>query len=168
MTEELGAILDHIAVLSSVPTGHIAPTAQVLNLQNVMREDGLCHRCRLKRFWANAPEGLPIASASVRCSVNGPARMPLYAMTIDEATEHMEHRDFTSVELTESVLNALMILRNGWLPISRCSQTEHWLRPKRLIAAEHAVRMVPPRDTDRTQGLLCLAGERTTAASQDP
>ena len=36
---ELNHILDQYAVLSSVPTDHIAPTAQTIELENILRED---------------------------------------------------------------------------------------------------------------------------------
>jgi aspartyl-tRNA(Asn)/glutamyl-tRNA(Gln) amidotransferase subunit C len=56
MTAELGAILDHIAVLSTVPTDHIAPTAQVQNLQNVLREDVVRPCLPAEAVLANAPD----------------------------------------------------------------------------------------------------------------
>jgi aspartyl-tRNA(Asn)/glutamyl-tRNA(Gln) amidotransferase subunit C len=56
MTAELGAILDHIAVLSSVRTDHIAPTAQVQQLRNVMREDVVRLSLPVEAVLANAPD----------------------------------------------------------------------------------------------------------------
>lgn len=56
MTAELGAILDHIAVLSSVATDHIAPTAQVLDLRNVMRPDTVRPSLPVEAVLANAPD----------------------------------------------------------------------------------------------------------------
>jgi aspartyl-tRNA(Asn)/glutamyl-tRNA(Gln) amidotransferase subunit C len=56
MTVELGAILEHIAVLSSVDTDHIAPTAQVLDLQNVMRDDIPLPSLPVEAVLANAPD----------------------------------------------------------------------------------------------------------------
>lgn len=56
MTAELGAILDHIAVLSTVSTGHIAPTAQVLDLRNVMRDDETRQSLPVEAVLANAPD----------------------------------------------------------------------------------------------------------------
>jgi aspartyl-tRNA(Asn)/glutamyl-tRNA(Gln) amidotransferase subunit C len=56
MTVELGAILEHIAVLSSVETAHIAPTAQVLDLYNVLREDVVVPSLPAEAVLANAPD----------------------------------------------------------------------------------------------------------------
>lgn len=56
MTVELGAILEHIAVLSSVPTDHIAPTAQVLDITNVLREDVVERSLPPEAVLANAPD----------------------------------------------------------------------------------------------------------------
>ena len=56
MTVELGAILEHIQVLSSVSTDHIAPTAQVLNLTNVMRDDVVERSLPPEAVLANAPD----------------------------------------------------------------------------------------------------------------
>lgn len=56
MTVELGAILEHIEVLSSVSTAHIAPTAQVLNLTNVMRDDRVEPSLPTEAVLANAPD----------------------------------------------------------------------------------------------------------------
>jgi aspartyl-tRNA(Asn)/glutamyl-tRNA(Gln) amidotransferase subunit C len=56
MTAELGAILDHIAVLSTVQTDHIAPTAQVLDLRNVMRDDVVTPCLPTEAVLANAPD----------------------------------------------------------------------------------------------------------------
>ncbi len=36
---QLNHILDQYAILSSVPTDHIAPTAQTIELENILRED---------------------------------------------------------------------------------------------------------------------------------
>jgi aspartyl-tRNA(Asn)/glutamyl-tRNA(Gln) amidotransferase subunit C len=36
---QLNHILDQYAVLASVPTDHIAPTAQTIELENILRED---------------------------------------------------------------------------------------------------------------------------------
>src|SRR5205823_2858715 len=56
MTAELGAILDHIAVLSSAQTDRIAPTAQVLDLRNVMRDDLVMPCLPTEAVLANAPD----------------------------------------------------------------------------------------------------------------
>ena len=36
---QLNHILDQYAILASVPTDHIAPTAQTIELENILRED---------------------------------------------------------------------------------------------------------------------------------
>lgn len=36
---QLNHILDQYAILSTVPTDHIAPTAQTIELENILRED---------------------------------------------------------------------------------------------------------------------------------
>jgi aspartyl-tRNA(Asn)/glutamyl-tRNA(Gln) amidotransferase subunit C len=56
MTAELGSILDHIATLSEVPTSHISPTSQVLDLQNVLRDDVIRPCLPVEAVLANAPD----------------------------------------------------------------------------------------------------------------
>ena len=56
MTAELGAILDHIATLTELQTDHIAPTAQVQDLHNVMRDDSVRASLPLEAVMANAPD----------------------------------------------------------------------------------------------------------------
>ena len=54
--EQLSAILDHAAVLQAVDTSAIAPTATVLPLRNVMREDEARPSLPQEDVLANAPE----------------------------------------------------------------------------------------------------------------
>ncbi len=54
--EQLSAILDHAAVLQGVDTSAIAPTATVLPLRNVMREDVSRPALPQEDVLANAPE----------------------------------------------------------------------------------------------------------------
>lgn len=56
MTAELDVILENIAILGEAETSHIAPTAQVLDLRSVMRDD--CARASLpvEAVLANAPD----------------------------------------------------------------------------------------------------------------
>ena len=39
MRDQLSVVLDHISMLEDVPTEDIPPTAQVIELQNIMRDD---------------------------------------------------------------------------------------------------------------------------------
>lgn len=41
MQEQLSSILEHIEVINQLDTGMIPPTAQVVQMQNVMREDAV-------------------------------------------------------------------------------------------------------------------------------
>lgn len=56
MTAELAAILGHIAILAAASTEHIAPTAQVLDLRNVMRPDRTVPSLPAEAVLANAPD----------------------------------------------------------------------------------------------------------------
>lgn len=56
MTAELSVILDNIAILGEAETSHIAPTAQVLDLRNVMREDSARPSLPIEAVLANAPD----------------------------------------------------------------------------------------------------------------
>jgi aspartyl-tRNA(Asn)/glutamyl-tRNA(Gln) amidotransferase subunit C len=56
MRTQLSRILDAIEVLNSVDTSHIGPTAQVIELENVMREDVVHHGLTRDAALANAPE----------------------------------------------------------------------------------------------------------------
>lgn len=54
--DQLSAILDHAAVLQAVDTSAIAPTATVLPLRNVMREDATRESLPQEDVLANAPD----------------------------------------------------------------------------------------------------------------
>ncbi len=54
--EQLSAILDHAAVLQGVDTSAIAPTATVLPLRNVLREDISRPSLSQEDVLANAPD----------------------------------------------------------------------------------------------------------------
>lgn len=56
MQSQLSRILDAIEVLSSVDTSHIGPTAQVIQLENVMRDDVVHPSLSREAALANAPE----------------------------------------------------------------------------------------------------------------
>jgi aspartyl-tRNA(Asn)/glutamyl-tRNA(Gln) amidotransferase subunit C len=56
MAIELGGILDHIAALSELDTGHINPTSQVLDLHNVLRADEVQPSLPMEAVLANAPD----------------------------------------------------------------------------------------------------------------
>ncbi len=54
--EQLGAILDHVAALQALDTSAIPPTATVLPLRNVMREDAPRPSLPQEDVLANAPD----------------------------------------------------------------------------------------------------------------
>ncbi len=54
--EQLSAILDYAAILQRVDTSMIAPTATVLPLRNIMREDIVQPSLPVEDVLANAPE----------------------------------------------------------------------------------------------------------------
>ena len=56
MTEQLSAILDHAARLQELNTDAIPPTASVVPLQNVMREDRVIPSTPREDVMANAPD----------------------------------------------------------------------------------------------------------------
>jgi aspartyl-tRNA(Asn)/glutamyl-tRNA(Gln) amidotransferase subunit C len=56
MTADLGGILDHIATLSELPTDHVSPTSQVLDLRNVLRDDCVRPSLPIEAVLANAPD----------------------------------------------------------------------------------------------------------------
>jgi aspartyl-tRNA(Asn)/glutamyl-tRNA(Gln) amidotransferase subunit C len=56
MREQLSSILDHISLLQSVDTSAIPPTAQVISLQNQMRDDDVRESLGLEDVLRNAPE----------------------------------------------------------------------------------------------------------------
>jgi aspartyl-tRNA(Asn)/glutamyl-tRNA(Gln) amidotransferase subunit C len=55
MRDQLSAVLDHISMLQEVDTSDIAPTAQVIQLENVMREDIVEPSLSVDAALANAP-----------------------------------------------------------------------------------------------------------------
>jgi aspartyl-tRNA(Asn)/glutamyl-tRNA(Gln) amidotransferase subunit C len=54
--EQLSAILDHAATIQQVDTSAIPPTATVLPLRNVMREDAVAPSMPREDVLANAPD----------------------------------------------------------------------------------------------------------------
>lgn len=55
MRDQLSGILDHINQLQEVDTGDIPPTAQVIQLQNVMRDDEVQPSLPRELVLLNAP-----------------------------------------------------------------------------------------------------------------
>jgi aspartyl-tRNA(Asn)/glutamyl-tRNA(Gln) amidotransferase subunit C len=56
LTEQLNAILSYMEQLDEVPTEGVEPTAHVLDLVNVFRDDTVCQTLRADEALANAPE----------------------------------------------------------------------------------------------------------------
>jgi len=52
---QLNHILDQYAILASVPTDHIAPTAQTIELENILRDDVARPSLDQEDVLANAP-----------------------------------------------------------------------------------------------------------------
>ncbi len=52
---QLNHILDQYAILATVPTDHIAPTAQTIELENILREDVARPSLTVDEVLANAP-----------------------------------------------------------------------------------------------------------------
>lgn len=52
---QLNHILDQYAILATVPTDHIAPTAQTIELENILREDIARPSLDPEEVLANAP-----------------------------------------------------------------------------------------------------------------
>jgi aspartyl-tRNA(Asn)/glutamyl-tRNA(Gln) amidotransferase subunit C len=52
---QLNHILDQYAILATVPTDHIAPTAQTIELENILREDVARPSLTQEDVLANAP-----------------------------------------------------------------------------------------------------------------
>ncbi|MEO5884778.1 MAG: Asp-tRNA(Asn)/Glu-tRNA(Gln) amidotransferase subunit GatC [Candidatus Limnocylindrales bacterium] len=52
---QLNHILDQYAILATVPTDHIAPTAQTIELENILREDVAWPSLDREDVLANAP-----------------------------------------------------------------------------------------------------------------
>jgi aspartyl-tRNA(Asn)/glutamyl-tRNA(Gln) amidotransferase subunit C len=55
MQDQLSSILGHIAALESLDTAAIPPTAQVISLSNVMRDDVVTPSLPREAILANAP-----------------------------------------------------------------------------------------------------------------
>ncbi len=53
---QLNHILDQYAILATVPTDHIAPTAQTIELENILREDVARPSLPVEAILANAAE----------------------------------------------------------------------------------------------------------------
>lgn len=56
LTEELNAILTYMEQLNEVPTAGVEPTAHVLDLVNVFRDDTVRQTLKVDEALANAPE----------------------------------------------------------------------------------------------------------------
>lgn len=55
LQDQLSSVLDHISVLEEVDTDAIPPTAQVIELQNILREDVAGEPLSLEDVLKNAP-----------------------------------------------------------------------------------------------------------------
>lgn len=55
MRDQLSAVLDHISMLEEVNTDDIPPTAQVIELQNIMRDDVVEPSLTQEQVLFNAP-----------------------------------------------------------------------------------------------------------------
>jgi aspartyl-tRNA(Asn)/glutamyl-tRNA(Gln) amidotransferase subunit C len=53
---QLNHILDQYAILATVPTDHIAPTAQTIELENILRDDVASPSLPVEAVLANARE----------------------------------------------------------------------------------------------------------------
>ena len=53
---QLNHILDQYAILATVPTDHIAPTAQTIELENILRDDVTRPSLPLEAVLGNAPK----------------------------------------------------------------------------------------------------------------
>lgn len=53
---QLGGILENMQILAELDTAHIAPTAQVIPLSNVMRADELWNPLDVREVLSNAPQ----------------------------------------------------------------------------------------------------------------
>jgi aspartyl-tRNA(Asn)/glutamyl-tRNA(Gln) amidotransferase subunit C len=53
---QLNHILDQYAILSALDTEHIPPTAQTIELANILREDSVTESLSVEAALANAPE----------------------------------------------------------------------------------------------------------------
>ena len=55
LESQLNHILDQYAILADVPTDHIAPTAQTIELENILRDDVARESLDVEEVLANAP-----------------------------------------------------------------------------------------------------------------
>ncbi len=55
LTQQLSSILAHMEKLNQVDTADISPTAMVIPLENVMRDDGARPSSSVEQVLANAP-----------------------------------------------------------------------------------------------------------------
>ena len=55
LESQLNDILDQYAILATVPTEHIAPTAQTIELENILRDDVARPSLEVEDVLANAP-----------------------------------------------------------------------------------------------------------------
>lgn len=55
LAEQLSSVLDHINVLQEVDTDDIPPTAQVIELQNILRDDDVEPSMSVEDVLRNAP-----------------------------------------------------------------------------------------------------------------
>jgi aspartyl-tRNA(Asn)/glutamyl-tRNA(Gln) amidotransferase subunit C len=55
MRDQLSSILDHIALINELDTASISPTAQVIELTNIMRDDMVRPSLPREAVLANAP-----------------------------------------------------------------------------------------------------------------
>ena len=58
LSQQLSSILDHISVLSRLETDHIPPTAQVIEVANVLRDDEIRPSLPREAILTNAPRSV--------------------------------------------------------------------------------------------------------------
>jgi aspartyl-tRNA(Asn)/glutamyl-tRNA(Gln) amidotransferase subunit C len=56
LESQLNHILDQYAILADVPTDHIAPTAQTIELENILRDDVVTGSLAVEDVLANAAD----------------------------------------------------------------------------------------------------------------
>jgi aspartyl-tRNA(Asn)/glutamyl-tRNA(Gln) amidotransferase subunit C len=56
LEDQLNHILDQYTILSALDTEHIPPTAQTIELANILREDSVTESLSVEDALANAPE----------------------------------------------------------------------------------------------------------------
>ena len=65
---QLNHILDQYAILATLDTEHIPPTAQTIELENILRDDAVSRRLTVDDALANAPERTATTSSCPRSS----------------------------------------------------------------------------------------------------